>query len=159
MTRKPERGQALVEFALIIPIMLLLMLGLFDLGRIVFTRNGLNDGARQGAREASIDPRAAGYCARVDAAVRAAILGQDLSTYRVDYSTVSGAGVVTPAGTLCNNGTATGVALPLTAQPGDRVRVVLGANLSLATPLVSSVVGGGGFAVDTESTMNVTFAP
>ena len=34
-----ERGQTLVEFGLILPIVLLFMLGLFDLGRIVFINN------------------------------------------------------------------------------------------------------------------------
>lgn len=157
--RQGDRGQALLEFALIIPIMLLLLVGLLDLGRIVFTRNGMSDGARQGAREASIDPRTAGYCARVDAAVRAAILGQNLSTYTVNYYTVSTGGVETVWGTLCNNGTPTGLGLPLTGKPGDRVKVILGANIDLATPVISSVVGRSGFAVTTQSTMNVTFAP
>ena len=51
-----ERGQSLVEFGLIIPIVLLIMFGLFDLGRVVFINNSLSDGARNGARHASVGP-------------------------------------------------------------------------------------------------------
>jgi Flp pilus assembly protein TadG len=50
MVSRYERGQALLEFALTLPIMLLLLVGILDLGRIVFTRNGMRDGARLVAR-------------------------------------------------------------------------------------------------------------
>jgi hypothetical protein len=159
MVSRYERGQALLEFALTLPIMLLLLVGILDLGRIVLTRNGMSDGARLGAREASIDPRQAGYCARVDAAVRKAILDLSLSTYTVNYYTVSTQDVETFWGPLCSGGAPTGLAVPLTGKPGDRIKVVLGTNLNLATPLISSVVGRSGFPVVTDSTMNVTFAP
>ncbi len=82
-----ERGQTLVEFGLIIPIVLLIMLGLFDLGRVVFINNSLSDGARNGARHASIRPRDADYCAQVDDAVRSATRGQPLTPYTVTFTT------------------------------------------------------------------------
>src|SRR6187551_2894242 len=78
-----ERGQTLVEFGLIIPIVLLIMLGLFDIGRVVFINNSLSDGARDGARHASTRPRDADYCTRVDDAVRSATRGQPLTPYTV----------------------------------------------------------------------------
>ena len=43
-------GQTLVEFALVIPILLLLMLGFFDLGRAVFFTASLSNAVREGAR-------------------------------------------------------------------------------------------------------------
>ena len=43
-------GQALVEFALVLPIFLLLLFGLIDVGRLVYTWNALNQAAREGAR-------------------------------------------------------------------------------------------------------------
>jgi Flp pilus assembly protein TadG len=49
------RGQALVEFALVIPIFLLLLVGLFDLGRAVFAYNTLTNAAREGARIAIVN--------------------------------------------------------------------------------------------------------
>jgi len=48
-------GQALVEFSLIIPLFLLLLVGLFDLGRAVFAYNTLTNAAREGARIAIVN--------------------------------------------------------------------------------------------------------
>ena len=45
-----RRGQALVEFALVIPIFLLILVGLFDLGSAVFSYNSITNAAREGAR-------------------------------------------------------------------------------------------------------------
>jgi Flp pilus assembly protein TadG len=47
-------GQALVEFALVLPIFLLLLFGLIDVGRLVYTWNALNQAAREGARYGSV---------------------------------------------------------------------------------------------------------
>jgi Flp pilus assembly protein TadG len=45
-----ERGQDLVEFALILPLLLVLTLGIIDLGRVVFSYNTIANAAREGAR-------------------------------------------------------------------------------------------------------------
>ena len=50
-----DRGQALMEFALVIPLFLLLMVALFDLGRAVFAYNTLTNEAREGARLAIVN--------------------------------------------------------------------------------------------------------
>ena len=50
-----HRGQALVEFALVIPLLLLMMVALFDLGRAVFAYNTLTNAAREGARLAIVN--------------------------------------------------------------------------------------------------------
>ncbi len=49
------RGQALVEFAVVVPVFVLLMLGIFDLGRAVYAFHTLNNAARDGARHAIVD--------------------------------------------------------------------------------------------------------
>jgi Flp pilus assembly protein TadG len=49
------RGQTLAEFALVIPIFLLIVLAVFDLGRGVFIYNGLTNAAREGARLAIVN--------------------------------------------------------------------------------------------------------
>jgi hypothetical protein len=49
-----DDAQALVEFALIIPVMLLLILGLFDLGRAVAQENTLAFAAREATRYAIV---------------------------------------------------------------------------------------------------------
>jgi len=50
------RGQALVEFALVIPIFLVLMVAIFDFGRGIYTYNGLSAAAREIARVTSVHP-------------------------------------------------------------------------------------------------------
>lgn len=49
------RGQTLVEFALVVPIFLLIVLGLFDVGRAVFNYNTVANAAREGARVAIVN--------------------------------------------------------------------------------------------------------
>jgi Flp pilus assembly protein TadG len=51
--QKP-RGQAMVEFALVIPVFILLMVGIFDLGRVIWVNDTLNTAAREAARYAII---------------------------------------------------------------------------------------------------------
>ncbi len=53
--RKDRRGQSLVEFGLILPIFLLLVFGIVDLGRAVFAYSTLNSAAREAARLAVVD--------------------------------------------------------------------------------------------------------
>ena len=55
--RRRGPGQALVEFALIVPLFLVLLLGVFDLGRGVFMYNGVSQAAREIARTTSVHPR------------------------------------------------------------------------------------------------------
>jgi hypothetical protein len=53
--RRVDRGQALVEFALAIPIFLLIVVALVDLGRGVFVYNALTNAAREAARLAIVN--------------------------------------------------------------------------------------------------------
>jgi len=54
--RRRERGQELVEFALILPLLLLLMVGIFEFGYVVFAYNTLSNAVREGARYGSVQP-------------------------------------------------------------------------------------------------------
>jgi Flp pilus assembly protein TadG len=54
-SRRRARGQGLVEFALVFPIFLLVLVALFDLGRAVFAFNTLTNAAREGARLAIVN--------------------------------------------------------------------------------------------------------
>jgi Flp pilus assembly protein TadG len=53
--RKNERGVELVEFALVLPFLLLCCLGVIEIGRAYFTYNILAKAVRDGARYASGD--------------------------------------------------------------------------------------------------------
>ncbi len=54
--RKREFGQALVEFALVCPLLVLLLMGMFDLGRGVYAYNVVASAAREGARLGVVKP-------------------------------------------------------------------------------------------------------
>jgi hypothetical protein len=45
-----DGGQALVEFALVLPVFFLAIFGLLDVGRLVYTNSALSQAAREGAR-------------------------------------------------------------------------------------------------------------
>ena len=53
--RKRGRGQALVEFALVVPVFLLILMAVFDFGRAVFTYASITNGAREGTRLAIVN--------------------------------------------------------------------------------------------------------
>jgi len=55
MTQK-ERGQALVEFALVIPILILIFIGILDLGHGVYAYGVVSSAAREGARFGIVNP-------------------------------------------------------------------------------------------------------
>lgn len=54
--KKLQRGQSLVEMALSMTVMLMIMLGLFDFGRLYFTYLALEDSAGEAALYLSIYP-------------------------------------------------------------------------------------------------------
>jgi len=49
------RGQALVEFALILPVFLLIFFGIIDAGRLIFTYNTIANASRSAARVAIVN--------------------------------------------------------------------------------------------------------
>ena len=52
---RQEHGQALVEFALVVPIFLLILFGLIEVGRVIYLNNAFNEAAREGARYGSVE--------------------------------------------------------------------------------------------------------
>ena len=55
-TRKITAGQSLIEFALVFPLFILLMMGLFDIGRAILYYSALNTAVREGTRVAIVQP-------------------------------------------------------------------------------------------------------
>ena len=55
LTRRHSKGQALVEFALVVPIFLLLVLGLFDMGRAVLYYSTISNASREAVRLGIVD--------------------------------------------------------------------------------------------------------
>ena len=63
-----DRGQALVELAMIAPILIILMLGVIDYGRVYFAYVSVTNGARIGADYAASGPTQAADTAAIKAA-------------------------------------------------------------------------------------------
>lgn len=55
--RTNQKGQALVETALVLFLLLLLVLGIFEFGRAMYTKNTLVNAARAGARAAVVQAK------------------------------------------------------------------------------------------------------
>lgn len=51
-----ENGAALVEFALVLPVLLILLFGVIDFGRLAFTQINLNEAVQEGSIYASTHP-------------------------------------------------------------------------------------------------------
>jgi Flp pilus assembly protein TadG len=51
---RDNRGQSLVEFALVLPLLILILMGIIELGRLWETANILTSAAREGARVAAV---------------------------------------------------------------------------------------------------------
>lgn len=59
LLRRRSEGQALVEFALVVPIFLLVVLGLFDMGRAVFYYSTISNASREAVRLGIVDQNTA----------------------------------------------------------------------------------------------------
>lgn len=57
-SERSSRGQSTVEFALVLPVVLLLVVGLVQIARVVAMQVAVVDAARVEARAASVDPDA-----------------------------------------------------------------------------------------------------
>jgi hypothetical protein len=130
-----ERGQSLVEFALVLPILLILLLGILDFGRAISAYNSVSNGARTGARVAIVNQD----IDAISAAVQSEAFGLD--SVDVDF-----------------NANAEGVpACPASGPCCPRIGCVIEVSVSTeyipATPIFSQLVGS--ITVSSESQMPI----
>jgi len=71
--RQHSRGQSLVEFALLLPVLMVTLLGMLDFGRAIYAYNAVSEAARNGARVAIVNQTPDDIC--LVAAGRAVALG------------------------------------------------------------------------------------
>ena len=86
MRDRGERGANLVELAILIPLLLLLLIGVADLGRAFYGKIAVTNAAREGARRGITlpFPMLSGGVAEIEAVVR-----QELSSSGFDEDLVS----------------------------------------------------------------------
>lgn len=131
--RSRTRGQALVEFAVVLPVIVLLLLLAVDFGRVFYGWVALNNMARAGANYAALNPTAwSGSGSAAKQAQYQTRMQQDASA--IDC-TLPG---TLPSPTFINQ---VGTADP--HELGDAAEVRLTCQFHLLTPLVSNLLGGG----------------
>lgn len=87
---KDRRGTAVVEFALILPVFLLLIFGMIEFGRAVMVQHILVNASREGARQAVIDGSTVAEVAnRIDAYLKASAITGATTEYAVNGTAVS----------------------------------------------------------------------
>jgi hypothetical protein len=125
--RKDERGQSMVEMALVLPVLLLLLIGILDFGRIIYSYAHLHMAAQEtvrkgglGAKDLEIVQFAKGYVH----------LGES-SQLNV---------IITPSET--------------SRHSGDYVKVTLKYPFKLYTPLISDILPVPEY-IETDSTVRV----
>lgn len=119
MNRRRSRGQALVEMALILPILLIMFMGIWDFGRAIFSYNQTSNAARD--------------------AIRAAVVNQDATVVRTKALAAS-------SGLVASDVTVTGPTFsPCTAASpviGCLVTVTVSYQWSPITPIIGNIVPG-----------------
>jgi hypothetical protein len=151
--RHKKHGQALVEFALVIPIFLLLLIALFDLGRAVFAYNTLTNAAREGARLAIVNQDKASVLNRAKG--QTAIVELDDPSADVHYYQVADDGTPNLA-EACPTGGAPSVANPVAV--GCLAVVSFEATYRPLTPLISNILFGSGVKFTAESVLTVEYS-
>jgi hypothetical protein len=72
-----RRGVAAVEFAVCLPILMIVLFGLWEYGRLLQVQQGLSNAAREGARQAAIGDKS---IAQIQAHVRTYLATEGLDT-------------------------------------------------------------------------------
>jgi Flp pilus assembly protein TadG len=139
-----RRGQALVEFALVVPIFLLLIFAIVDVGRYVYTNNSLNQAAREAARVGSVTSRpVCTTTTRLDCineVARARSTGFALKTGVASSGSPDDPGVYVTCQRVSATNTLNTVAVA-NCLGGDVLRVKVNHEFFLVTPLIAQFLG------------------
>lgn len=151
--RRKRLGQALVEFALVIPIFLLLLIALFDLGRAVFAYNTLTNAAREGARLAIVNQDKPSVVARAQS--QTAIVELNAPSVTVFYYQVA------PDGSPDTTKPCPTTGSPSVANPvavGCLAVVSFEATYRPLTPIISNILFRSGVTFTAKSILTVEYS-
>lgn len=143
-----SEGVALVEFAIVVPILLLLLVGILDTGRAVNAYVTISNASREGARYAALNPTAAPAAIRSSAVLPHA---QQLDAGGIAVS-VTYSGSVTS--TACPVPTTTAPPAGSPAPTTIPVRVDVTYPWSAATFFIGQFFGGGSRTFCASSTVD-----
>jgi Flp pilus assembly protein TadG len=141
--RPRSRGQALVEFALVLPVMMLVLLIVVDFGRLFFAYISDVNAAREGASYAAMHAADSPYDATTYyTGVQQAALAQ------ANAQGQGGGGTLAVASPACfspsapSNPIGCNVAAQFAGGSGDQVTVTVSQPFSFLTPLINNFFGG-----------------
>jgi Flp pilus assembly protein TadG len=132
--RRDERGAVIVEFALVVPLLLLLVFGILEFGYMMNRATLTSNASRDGAREASLG----GTYASISSAVRNELGASGINL--ACQSAVPGIKIDCKKtdGTACN---ATSTTYDTLAESGTTAIVTVTYDYTWITPLVSTMFG------------------
>lgn len=152
--RHKSRGQGLVEFALILPVFLVLMSTALDLGRLAYARIAVENAAREGAFAASVTPTSydAGQpCPPIDP-----ITGQPPTNLVICRTLLEAAGSVI---TISPSDVSLTCSPSCTKGMGNTVTVAVNGQFQLLTPFMAAFFGGYTINFTSSSTMQIETFP
>jgi Flp pilus assembly protein TadG len=83
---RDRRGQALAEFALVLPLVLLFMAGIIEMGRAWNIKQAVTDAAREGARYTVVKDDAISSLAQVQAKIEERLALASIETSTIEFS-------------------------------------------------------------------------
>ncbi len=86
---RASRGTTALEYGLVMPVLLLFLLGIMDMGRLMWIYAGLNRGVEAASRCAAVDSATCGTTAQIQAAAAAAVWGAAIPSSAFSVSTAS----------------------------------------------------------------------
>jgi len=95
MTRLDERGASAVEFALVLPVLMLILFGTIEFGMVMYSREVLTNASREGARAGIVQQIPKPTTGEIQSVVTTYLSGTGINPANVTI-TVSGAGSVFP---------------------------------------------------------------
>jgi Flp pilus assembly protein TadG len=142
-----QRGQSLVEFALLLPLMLLIITGLFDVARAVWEENTLAYAAREGTRFAIVHG-SAGTGPLPDGTVSGAADPTDVNDAVIAYvkTVVKAAAIGVPNVTVTVTYPDTYASAPTVRCADRNCRVIVDASAPFV-PLPSQYLLGGAYQI------------
>ncbi len=96
-----QEGSSVVEFALILPVLMIALMGLVDYGMMVFANNELENAARTGAQYALQGPDEADDDVGIEAAARAALSDDTGITVNISRACLCPDGTVITCSDTC----------------------------------------------------------
>ena len=137
-SERRSRGQGLVEFALVLPLLLLIMVAIVEFGYILTVYSGLFNAAREGARYGIVRP---GDVVGIVSSAKEKVFLVDPAAVNIAVAYDQGPGTQVFSDTT-------------QVQIGDRVLVHLNYDLPAITPVIQPIVSS--FPIETQAARTVT---